>query len=334
MADFGHPKSLSYQTRYEMFTALAGFERSKVDVLKAFDLLTLPKAERFRLQRTRDLLKRGIDVGTAGFRGGLFTPIEKRLIKAGTLGGSPLKVYERLSELYKSKVVRWRYMKSQMVQPFLTFLGALFIPPIPGLILGQITGTDYIFRSLGPLLVLGLIVKGIQWGAAKLESEDGHFIQDGISTLLMAMPLFGPMHIRVVWRDFIQHLALLLESGLPMFEAVPSACDTIANPILRREMQKLLPLLESGLTFDLSLRQLTMTKPDTLMPLVSTGEFSGGLTTSLFQFVSIETEEIDIFYDAVTAWVPRIFYAIIAVFAAYTILSNMAKPLPPGEMFK
>jgi general secretion pathway protein F len=67
--------------------------------------------------------------------------------------------------------------------------------------------------------------------------------------------------------------------------------------------------------------------------LIHTGEESGTLPEMLFRYAAIETAAINNFYREAAAWLPRIVYALIAMWIAYGILSG-AGVGPSADLLK
>jgi general secretion pathway protein F len=74
--------------------------------------------------------------------------------------------------------------------------------------------------------------------------------------------------------------------------------------------------------------------PDTqVRAFIETGESSGTLPEMLFRYANAETESINQLQQQMTEWLPRLAYAVIAGWVAYSILGSHAfMPNLPEEL--
>jgi general secretion pathway protein F len=323
------PPPLPYRLRADLFTHLAVMEKSGLPALKAFDLLRLPPAGQERLLAMRRMLAKGSDPATAGLRSHLFSHAEAAMVKAALQAGSPAATYQRLADSHGAKASQLAAIKSRSLLPAVMLLVALSVAPLPELVSGRIGAGGYLWLILRPLIVLGGVVLAGRWAINWFRSGTPSPARAAVDSVLLQLPLFGPMHARAVRRDFIESLAMQLEAGLPVFEALPLSLPTANNSILRAQFARLLPMLKEGTTLAQAFTSLGVAQLQDLTDMVKTGEASGTLPDMLFRFVRQESEAINLFQQQVADWVPRIFYAGVAVWMATRILSGQpTMPMP------
>ncbi len=322
--------ALSYQIRADLFTHLGAMEQAGLPPDKSFALLRLPRAAQGRVETTRALLARGNDPATAGLRAGLLTTLEHSLLRAAFQGGSPAATYRRLGAHYTTKAAQLARIKSRMALPLAMLTAALFIRPLPGLIGGQLGGGAYLVGVLAPLLALGLL------GALALRVPSWFLSgapwpgRAGIERALLALPLFGTMHRRRNGRDFIETLALLLEAGVPMFDALPTALGAVNNSLLRRDLAAILPAMKKGATLAQAFATLRLIETERLLSFTQTGEASGTLPEMLLRHAAFESEAINLFQEQLAEWLPKIFYACVAAWMVSNIVGG--RPTLPPEI--
>ncbi len=327
-------RPLSYRTRAELYTQLAQMEIAGLPFDKAFALLEIAAPAKVRLAEMKKLTARGIDPAKAGEKSGLFTQLEARLIRAALSAGSPAAMYRRLADFYTQRAMQLATMKSRMMMPACVLLLALSIRPLPALIGGRIGVSGYLWQILGPLLLLALLFYGGRWlwnhllGQAEASSA---------ATLLLQLPLLGPLAVRSSVRDFFECLALMLEAGVPMLEALPAALDTLQIGAIRHEFAGIAPRIEQGAGLAGAIAGMVyLTREnngDRLVEFVRTGEASGTLPEMLMRHCALETESINGFYQQLAEWTPRILYALIALWMAYGILTSGAMmPRVPSDL--
>lgn len=315
--------------RADLFGQLATMEDAGLSFDHALRLLYLPARERLRLAATRNCLRLG--VADAGLQGGLFTPIEASLLRAAAASGSPARTYRLLSDHYKRRAARSKVMKSRMMLPAVMLLIAIFIRPVPSLVAGTLTLTGYLLRYLLPWIAVG--------GAVYLLSElsqryqSARALRSTLDRVLSLVPLFGPMQVRRNLRDFFDSLALLLEAGLPILDALPIASSTVRDQTLRRQLAQIKPRIEAGKSFTQALSALSFPGHLHACALISSGEASGALPQMLFRYSEAETAAINRFDDLVAEWIPRLAYTSSALLIGYGVIHSGAfNPTLPRDL--
>lgn len=326
-------KPLAFGIRADLFTHLAAMERAGLPAQKAYALLRLPHPGQGRVEAMRKLLARGTRPALAGEKSGLFTRLEANLLDAAFAAGSPAATYRRLSDSYTLKAKQIATMKSQMALPVMVFVAALFIAPLPALAAGKLSAGGYVLQALRPLIGLA--------GLALLATRLPGWFERGAATptrqvierVLCKIPVFGAMHQRRNCRNFFESLGLLLEAGVPMFDALPKALETIQNHVIRQEFAAILPGMQDGATLADALERVALLRGSPVIAFARTGEGSGTLPEMLFRHADLESGSIALFQQQVADWLPRLFYAAIAGWMAYGILSGQGVgPVLPADL--
>ena len=141
------------------------------------------------------------------------------------------------------------------------------------------------------------------------------------------------MEVRRNLRNFFDSLALLLEAGVPILEALPSALDTVRNQALRSQLSQIKPRIEAGTSFGQALAGLPLFGRTQAYELIRTGEASGALPRVLLRYSEAETAAIDRFDDLVVEWIPRLVYTSTALLIGYGLIHSGAfGPSLPQEL--
>ncbi|NHZ66767.1 type II secretion system protein [Massilia sp. CCM 8694] len=315
--------------RAQLYQHLAAMEKAGLPPDRAYALLDLGRAGRERVAAFRKLAARRSEPAGAGLASGLFSVFEARLLRAAFAAGSPLATYQRLADFHATRAQQLATLRSRMVLPVAILTIALFVQPLPALAGGTLSGGAYLWRVLSPLLALGgatlLAARAIQWFGSGSESP----ARAGVEGLLLALPVFGPMHVRRNLRDFVDSLALLLDAGLPLFDAMPVALQTVGNRLVRADLEAMLPTLTAGATLAQAIETLRLPDTGQLHALVLTGEQSGTLPEMLRRHAASESETINRFQLEMMAWLPRVFYALVALWMALSILGSSLGAVAP-----
>jgi type II secretory pathway component PulF len=313
---------MPYQVRADLFLHLATMEKAGLPAEKAWSLLRLKAPFQTRVEQTRRLMARGQDIAKAGLSTSLWTPLEATLLHAALQAGDPAPSYRRLADYYQTKAQQWASIKSKMMLPAFMFVAALLIQPLPGLVLGTISFGQYMWNVIKSLGACGLVVLlGIfvhqRWQMAGVSAA-----RQAVDGLLLKVPVFGNLHRRRNVCDYWQTMALLLEAGLPMFEALPLALETTSNGLIRDELAVLLPRMEKGATLGEALEGVRYLESYRLLPMVETGEASGTLPEMLQRYSAGEEASLALAQQQLSDWLPRIVYGIVVGFMAYGLLKG------------
>lgn len=314
---------LSLQIRAELFTQLGQMETAGLPFMKAMAVLQLARAAKPRLDTMKTLAARGMEPAKAGERSGLFTTLEARLIHAASSAGSPAGMYRRLGTFYTQRAMQVATMKSRLLMPALVLLLALCIQPLPLLIGGSIGVGGYAWQVVRPLMMLAVLFYG---GRGLWQFLLNQAATSAAGSGLLRLPLLGALVVRCNLRDFFESLALMLEAGVSILDALPAALDTLEVAAIRRELAQIAPRIARGDTFAASLKGLSYiganNNGERLLQFVNTGEQSGTLPEMMLRHTMQETEGINLVYTELAAWVPRILYGLVACWMAYGLLKG------------
>ena len=320
---------MKFNVRADLFSQLATMEDAGLPFDNALGLVHLPPRERPRLAGTHKWIRLGI--AEAGLRGGLFTSIEASLLRAAAASGSPSRAYHLLSDHYARRAARTKVMKSRMMLPVVMLVIAVFIRPLPNLVAGTLTWGRYLLTYLLPWIALG--------GAAYLLGElsqrwpSARALRNTLGRAFSLLPLFGPIQLRRNIRDFFDSLALLLDAGMPILDALPTALSTVRNQTVIKQLSQIKPRIEAGASFAQAVAGLSFPGHAYACALIAPGEASGALPQMLFRYSEAETAAIDRFDDLVAEWVPRIAYTSTALLIGYAMIHGGAfMPLLPQDL--
>ncbi len=323
---------LPWHVRSDMFAQLAAMEKAGLPAAQAFGLLKIPAKLQPRVKIVKRSLGRGTPLARAGLQSALFSDLEASLVEAATQAGSPAPVYARLAGYYMQRALQARAMKSRMALPAFVMIVGLFTQQLPQFVTGSISLGSYLWHSIRPLLSIAVLVFLGKLAYRIAEGEESA-LRIALDCLLMRAPLFGKMLVRRNVRDFIESLALLVEAGMPILDALPRATATIKLVPVREQFEVIAHGIEAGATLTTMLENVPYLAGGAATALIGTGEASGTLPEMLFRFADMETAAIAHFNKQVADWLPRIVYAIVAAWMAYGILTSGAfMPHVPAEL--
>jgi general secretion pathway protein F len=327
----GAPIPMKFNVRADLFGQLATMEEAGLPFDQVLDIVHLPPNERARLKATRKGIRLGLGIAEAGLRSGLFTPLEASLVRTATLSGSPARTYRLIADQCARRAARVKALKARLTVPAIMIAVWIILGPVPALVTGSLTLSRYLAKHLLPWIVVGvslyLLLDVLRRRPPGTHPSSGVVI-DGF---LPFVPLFGPVEVRRNLRNFFDSLALLLEGGVPMLDALPIALDTVRNQAVKSQLALIKPRIKAGASFGQALAGLTLFGRTQAYELMRTGETSGALPRMLRRYSEAETAAIDRFDDLVVEWIPRLVYTSAAVLIGYGMIHSGAfmPSLPP-----
>ena len=323
---------LALSVRALLFQHLAAMEKAGVPPERAYALLDLGAPRRSRVETFRRLFARGVDPATAGANSGLFNLFETRLLRAAFAGGSPQASYERLARSLGSAAAQQRTLRSRLMLPGTVLALALFVQPVPQLFAGVLSPAGYLAKAILPLIVLvlcaTLVVRAARWFAS---GEPGAG-RAAIERALTGVPFIGALHLRATMRDFIESLGMLLQAGLPLFDALPVALDTVGNQLVRADLATLLPAVRAGAPLSTAIGALRLVDTAQLFAIVHTGEQSGTLAAMLQRYAGVESAAVAETRLQWMTWLPRMLYGAVALWMALQLLAPAKAAQPSAAL--
>jgi type II secretory pathway component PulF len=322
---------MKFATRADLFSQLATMEDAGLPFDKVIDILRLPPREGERLKATRKFIRRGVGIAEAGRRSGLFTPLEASLVRMATVSGSPARTYHLLADQCARRALRIKALKSRMALPAAMIAAWIVLGPVPNLVTGNLTLSGYLLKHLLPWIAVGVLAYRLLDSSHRRQSGDRSSWRARLDAVLPHIPLFGPVEVRRNLRDFFDSLALMLEAGVPILEALPIAVDTVRNHAVRSQLAKIKPRIDAGASFTQAIAGLSLFGQRQALELIRTGEASGALPRTLLRYSEAETAEIDRFDQLVAEWIPRLVYTSAALLIGYSVIHGGAfmPSLPP-----
>lgn len=275
--------------------------------------------------RSRALvMRRGLQSGhvlaESGFKAGVFGGNQKVLIEAAESGGRLATVYGQLADHYREWSRSLHRVRSRLYLPALFLLLALLVQPLPSLVIGTISGGQYLLSVFGVVMVIVLVGLMVTKLSGWLEKSGLKTGRDGI---LLHLPWVGNWLTVRQLNEYFFMLGLLLDAGLAFSDALPKAVTTIRNRVLRAQFALAVARCGSGISAVAVLGEVAMIQSSALQILAS-GEQSGKLADSLLHYVRDEADAIALQDEALAEWLPRLVYGGIAGWMAYSALTSGA----------
>ena len=240
----------------------------------------------------------------------VFEPLYTNMVAAGETGGILDVILQRLST-YLEKMVKLKSdVKSALIYPIAVIVISIIVISI--IMIVVIPAFKNIFEGLlGPgerlpwlteLVVsisqfmasywwlMGAII-GIFVFAAKTwyKTEKGQHVIDSI---ILRLPLLGPIMRKIAVARFSRTLSTLLSSGVPILESLEITARTAGNIIVSEAIQKVRAGIEQGQTFVEPLKASGVF-PIMVSQMIGVGEQTGALDAMLSKIADFYEQEVD-----------------------------------------
>jgi type IV pilus assembly protein PilC len=223
-----------------------------------------------------------------------------------------------LSKYYEARAAARNKLIAGSLYPAFVFVAGVFIPPLPGLILGKTTMAGYLWHTAG--LIVGLVA--IAWLISLLARW--LFTVPGLSVvldrLLRAVPVFGRLRFDYALSQWISSVRLMMVAGIGVVDALDYASRTVPSPLIADAHHRAAPQIRSGLEVSQALED-TGVFPDHFIQYWRTGEQSGRMDEMLDRLASFYEDRWRRSLDHVVTWLPRIAYGFVAAYMIWQIFT-------------
>lgn len=141
--------------------------------------------------------------------------------------------------------------------------------------------------------------------------------------LLLKIPALNTVLIYAATERFTRVLSTLIDAGVPLPEALPSATECTNNLIFKERLTIATEQVLAGQGFAEPIRQ-TELFPTTVIQMVRVGERSGELTEQLNNVASFFEDELSYAVDKLTAWFEPIMILVIGVVVGFVALAMVS----------
>ena len=272
----------------------------------------------------------------------IFSPIMIGLIEAGEAGGILSQVLERLAVLIEAQSKLKSQIKGALIYPVLILVLAVAVSL--GLLIGIVPQFETMFSDMGAnlpaltsfmltlsrlvtswnFLIGAPIVLFIGFYAFNLSysSPQGRRFFDN---LILKTPLFGDLILKSEVAQMSDTLSTLINSGIPMVEALDNCIKASNNEIIKIALRKSISLVTQGEELS-STFETSKVIPKLLVSMVRIGEETGELSFMLENISNFYKREVE---EAVTLLTKAMEPAIIFVVAAIvgTIVISLYLPM-------
>jgi len=195
----------------------------------------------------------------------------------------------------------------------------------------MLINVSWAIRNYAVLVILGvgLLAGGIILAA---RTERG---KDLIDIVKLRLPLFGTLIRKTVIARTCRTLALLLQSGVPLMEALDIATQVSGSRSIERALQVTTRGVRDGATMADMMRK-TGAFPSLVLQLIATGEESGSLAMMLSKAAQYYEAQVDASVETLSTLIEPVMIVLMGglaggvIFALYMPIFNLGQAMKSG----
>ncbi len=289
-------------------------------IVQSLDLLA-NQSENMHFRRVLAGVKSEVETGRSlseamGNYPKVFDDLFRNLVAAGEAGGILDIIFRRLATyLEKAAALRRQVLRALVYPSVILFvgigvmivmltkvlpvfekmfvdLGAGSLPAITRMVLAISHGLadNLLFVGIGAAgLVVGFVLA--------LRSESGRYIIDSV---LLRMPILGPVLRKIAVARFTRTLGTLLNSGVPILDALDIVAKTAGNSVVARGISYARTKIEEGKDIASPLLE-TGIFPPMVVQMIGVGEQTGAMDEMLQKIADFYEDEVDVAVGAMTS---------------------------------
>src|SRR6266536_5789295 len=241
----------------------------------------------------------------------VFDQLYSNIVEAGETGGILDLILQRLSTFIEKIVKLKRDIVSAMIYPTAVILLAIVavavimvvvIPQFQNIFLGLlgpgeplplptriVVGISNFLAGWGGLSILALAV-GTAVAVKFYYKTPGE--RKRIDTVLLKVPILGPIFVKIAIARFSRTLSTLLSSGVPILQSLDITARTAGNVVIEEAILQIRSAVEQGKSFVEPLRAANLF-PHMVSQMVGIGEQTGALDAMLGKIADFYEQEVD-----------------------------------------
>lgn len=317
--------------RAELYHQLSQLTIAGLPILKSLGQIERhPPSHAYRqpLRTAIKLINEGASF-TGAFRqtGNWMASFDLALLEAGEKSGRLDVCFRVLSDYYADRARMARQMIADLAYPVFLFHFAIFILPFADLFTGKISAYAYGFKTVG------ILIPVYAFGALLIyagQGRHGEFWRSVVEKILHPIPILGNGRRELAIARLAMALEALLNAGVSIVEAWELAATVSGSPTLRRTVQGWRHDVSAGVTPSEAM-SASGVFPDMFANQYHSGEVSGKLDEVLKRMRQYYQEEGARKIHAVSQWIPRFIYLLVALVIGWKVISFYSSHLSQIE---
>jgi type IV pilus assembly protein PilC len=237
-----------------------------------------------------------------------FDRLDLMLIKSAELSGELPNCFKTLSNWYEFKKRIKGILISGFMLPLMILHILIFIIPIPSLVLGKISVTEYmktIAMALGFLYLLIGIPLALYHSAPKTG-----IIRRLLDAMILRIPVLGLGVRQLSICRYCSGFNMLYKAGLPIKQCAAQATELTGNSIVANMFKGGSESIEAG---NMAYEGFSRRLPLDYLNIWQTGEQTGELDRMADKIADISGDRAELLFTEWAKWFPRMIYVMICI---------------------
>ena len=278
----------------------------------------------------------------------LFNAIFCNMVEAGETSGTLIQILGRLAKYQQQDQSIKKRVRKALTYPLIVLIVALAVSAImltqviPNFAktYSKLSGelpyiTQFVinlsenFIQASPLILVSLLTL---IGIGKLMLKQSQKAVFFIDSLLIRLPLIGPLLRKIILGRFISTLATTISAGLPMVTALESSASSVNNRCYQTAISQIIEDVTSGLSLQRALGKQVIF-PITLKQMVNVGEESGSLVSILEKAGQIFEQEVELALDTIIPLIEPVMMLILGILVGGLLVAMYLPVFQLGQIF-
>ena len=267
----------------------------------------------------------------------VFNKLFVSMVKAGELGGVLEVVLDRLAQFMEKAMRIKGKVKAAMFYPIAVLVVAvvimaillIFVIPKFKDVFGDLTGEDGLPEFTEIVLSISDTVKNNAFGtftsifaffltlSMLAKTKYGRFVLD---KLALFFPIVGPVVEKEAIARFARTLGTLINSGVPILQALNIVKDTSGNTVVAQAVQDVHDSVKEGETIVAPL-EASRVFPPMVISMVDVGEKTGDMPQMLEKIADTYDEEVDRAVESMTSLIEPVMIVFLAVIVGSIVIA-------------
>lgn len=249
----------------------------------------------------------------------VFAKLDVMLVKSAEYSGELPNCFKMLSNWYEFSNRIKRVLISRLILPLLILHIMVVIVPLPSMVLGEISITEYMTK-IGTILGSLYLFIGITLTFYHSLPDSGIF-RRLLDALILRIPLLGQAVRQLSICRYCRGFNMLYKAGVPIRECAAQALELTGNVVISDLFKGGAASTTAGnLTCDGFSRRL----PSEYLNLWQTGEQIGELDKMIDKIAEIAGDRAEHLFTEFTRWLPRLLYALVCIVMIIIIFKKAA----------
>lgn len=248
-----------------------------------------------------------------------FSDVDLMLVEAAETSGKYPECFKLLSNWYEFRIRILRIMKTGLILPLFILHIALFILPMPSLVMGNLTLNQYLFKVFTPLFIIYFSI--IMLIFIYRVMYKARILKNIIDTIILMIPILG----KGVWELSISRFShafnMLYKAGVPIIESLSLATGLTGNTVVARIFKG---GEESAKAGNAACEGFSSRLPSEYLNLWQIGEETGELSKTVDKIAEISSDRATLYFTEFARWFPKLIYFMVCIWMISHIFSGYA----------